>query len=282
MISDVRVLAFEESLLLDVPHSRRDALASRLDQFIITEDVVLEDETPSTARFGVYGPAAARLLADVLESVGPEDRDVDWVNTLDSLPEHGHLAMASGHGPLVVARAWELGMSGFDVYCQAASHHAVWTAVTSSAILPASVDVWETLRIEAGVPAFGVDMDEDTIPLEAGIESRAISQTKGCYIGQEVIVRILHRGHGRVARKLVGLMADVQAEAAPPLVAGAAVLADGSSARGRVTSAAYSPRLNRWLALGYVQRDLAAPDTRLRVETEIQSVPVRVASLPFV
>ena len=63
----------------------------------------------------------------------------------------------------------------------------------------------EALRIEAGVPMFHRDMDEETIPLEAGIESRAISLTKGCYVGQEVIIRVLHRGHGRVARKLVGL-----------------------------------------------------------------------------
>ena len=63
----------------------------------------------------------------------------------------------------------------------------------------------EALRIEAGVPRFNRDMDQDTIPLEAGIESRAISFSKGCYVGQEVIIRVLHRGHGRVARKLVGL-----------------------------------------------------------------------------
>ena len=60
----------------------------------------------------------------------------------------------------------------------------------------------------SGPPAFGVDMDEDTIPLEAGIEDRAISLTKGCYVGQEVIIRVLHRGHGRVARRLVGLTFD--------------------------------------------------------------------------
>ena len=63
----------------------------------------------------------------------------------------------------------------------------------------------EAVRIEGGKALFGVDMNEDTIPLEAGIEERAISLTKGCYVGQEVIIRVLHRGHGRVARKLVGI-----------------------------------------------------------------------------
>ena len=70
----------------------------------------------------------------------------------------------------------------------------------------ASEDVAETLRIEAGRPRFGVDMNTDTIPLEAGLEDRAISFTKGCYVGQEVIVRVMHRGHGRVARRLVSIV----------------------------------------------------------------------------
>ena len=78
----------------------------------------------------------------------------------------------------------------------------------------------EVLRVEAGVPLFHRDMDEETIPLEAGIESRAISLTKGCYVGQEVIIRVLHRGHGRVAQKLVGLTLD--GEAVP--AAGASVM----------------------------------------------------------
>ena len=71
-----------------------------------------------------------------------------------------------------------------------------------------SHEALEAARIEAGYPIFGVDMTDDTIPLEAGIEDRAISMTKGCYVGQEVIIRVLHRGHGRVARKLVALRID--------------------------------------------------------------------------
>src|SRR5258707_12007550 len=108
----------------------------------------------------------------------------------------------------------------------------------------------EAIRIEAGVPRFGRDMNEDTIPLEAGIEARAISFTKGCYVGQEVVIRVLHRGHGRVARKLVGVR-----------LSGDRVPADGAAIRsgdreiGHVTSAAFSPSLNAPSALGYVHRD---------------------------
>ena len=79
---------------------------------------------------------------------------------------------------------------------------------SAAGAVDADADAAEALRVEAGVPMFHRDMDEDTIPLEAGIEARAISLTKGCYVGQEVIIRVLHRGHGRVARKLVGLTLD--------------------------------------------------------------------------
>ena len=85
------------------------------------------------------------------------------------------------------------------------SADALKAALGAAGVVELDAATAEALRIEAGVPVFHRDMDEETIPLEAGIESRAISFTKGCYVGQEVIIRVLHRGHGRVARKLVGL-----------------------------------------------------------------------------
>jgi folate-binding protein YgfZ len=116
-------------------------------------------------------------------------------------------------------------------------------------------------------------MDEDTIPLEAGIESRAISLTKGCYVGQEVIIRVLHRGHGRVARRLVGLTFD--GGAVPS--GGASVHAAGGRDIGRVTSSAFSPALARGIALGYVHRDFVEPGTRVDVE----GASAVVTALPF-
>src|ERR1019366_8020803 len=121
----------------------------------------------------------------------------------------------------------------------------------------------EVIRIEAGVPRFGIDMDEETIPLEVGIESRAISLTKGCYVGQEVIIRVLHRGHGRVARKLVGLVFD--GESAP--ASGATVrpaerqIENVEREIGHVTSSAVSPALGRPIALAYLHRDFVAAGT---------------------
>jgi folate-binding protein YgfZ len=123
------------------------------------------------------------------------------------------------------------------------------------------------------MPLFGSDMDEETIPLEAGIESRAISFTKGCYVGQEVIIRVLHRGHGRVARKLVGLTLDGEAVPEP-----GAAIRGGDRQIGAVTSSAFSPALQRPIALGYVHRDFLEPGTTVAIGDRTATV----STLPFV
>jgi folate-binding protein YgfZ len=131
-----------------------------------------------------------------------------------------------------------------------------------STLTPVEFDTFEVIRIERGVPRFLADMDEDTIPLEAGIEDRAISFTKGCYVGQEVIVRVTTRGGGRVAKKLVRWVADAAAEIVP--LRDARIVSFDKDI-GRVTSAAFSPAINRVVGLGYVHRDFLAPGTEVTV-----------------
>jgi folate-binding protein YgfZ len=152
----------------------------------------------------------------------------------------------------------------------------VWTVVNDAftdivgEVLPAQyrplteidLDTFDVIRIERGVPRFLADMDEDTIPLEAGIEDRAISFTKGCYVGQEVIVRVTTRGGGRVARKLVKWHADDAASVVP---LDDARIFSGERDIGRVTSAAFSPSLNKVVGLGYVHRDFVKPGTNVTV-----------------
>jgi folate-binding protein YgfZ len=129
-------------------------------------------------------------------------------------------------------------------------------------LTPVEFDTFEVIRIERGVPRFLADMHEDTIPLEAGIEDRAISFTKGCYVGQEVIVRVTTRGGGRVAKKLVRWIADASAEIVP--LPDAKIVSFDKDV-GRVTSAAFSPNINRVVGLGYVHRDFVAGGTELTV-----------------
>ena len=154
---------------------------------------------------------------------------------------------------------------------------AVWTVIHQHSFehvigetLPAAFtglqaiafDTFEVIRIERGVPRFLADMDEDTIPLEAGIEDRAISFTKGCYVGQEVIVRVTHRGGGRVAKKLVRWIADADAEVVP--LRDARIFSFDKDI-GRVTSAAFSPSIDRVVGLGYVHRDFIAAGSEVTV-----------------
>ena len=116
-------------------------------------------------------------------------------------------------------------------------------------------------------------MDEETIPLEAGIEPRAISLTKGCYVGQEVIIRVLHRGHGRVARKLVGLTIDgANVPARGSIVTGA------EKEIGEITSSVRSIALDRPIALAYLHRDFLEPGTTVSVN----GTNALVTPLPFV
>ena len=134
--------------------------------------------------------------------------------------------------------------------------HLLGTGVLTKETLPASLTAaeLEVLRIEIGIPAWGVDMDGTTIPVEAGLAAHAISYEKGCYIGQETIARIKTYGH--VNRHLVQL-------AGPSLPARGEKLFAGEKEAGFITSAALSLRLGKTLALGYVRRELARPGTVL-------------------
>jgi folate-binding protein YgfZ len=160
-----------------------------------------------------------------------------------------------------VARIDQLGVPGFCLYLEPSREREVIAALVEAGAREVSHEAIEAARIEAGYPVFGVDMTDDTIPLEAGIEDRAISMTKGCYVGQEVIIRVLHRGHGRVARKLVTL----RIEGGPPQRGARLFVADRDI--GFVTSAAMSPRLGS-IAMGYVHRDFVAPGTALEAAAD--------------
>ena len=272
MISDLRILATREALLLDVPTVARTTVAARFGQFIITEDVVVEDVTARVARLAVHGPAAASVVATALDVPAA---------SLTRLAEHEHLDVEFQDAPVFVAGCWALGGPGFDVYCAAERVTDVAARLFASGAHDITADAWDTLRIEAGLPLFGIDMDTDTIPLEAGLEAHAISQSKGCYVGQEVVIRILHRGGGRVVRRLVAWAAD--AESAFDTIApapGTALAVDGKDI-GRITSAAWSPSLHRLIGLGYAHRDHTEPGTKLTVGVA-QPVAATVATLPLV
>jgi len=264
MIADLWVYELGDVLLVSMIRDVKPTVLARLDQFIFTEDVQLGDVTDTFAATAVVGPRAAHALAAAVDVA---------VDHLSALPEHGNLRIAFAGQPAIVLRTTDTGESGFDILVASEQVPQLRERLHAGGVVDVDAGVSEALRIEAAIPRFHRDMDEETIPLEAGIESRAISMTKGCYVGQEVIVRVLHRGHGRVAKRLVGV--TMNGPAVPP--SGAAVEAEGKEI-GSVTSSAMSPALGKPIALAYLHRDYVTAGTIVRV-TDTDAV---VTPTPFV
>jgi tRNA-modifying protein YgfZ len=264
MIADLWVYELGDVLLLSMARDVKATVLAKLDQFVFTEDVQLGDVSETFSATAIVGPRAAAVVADATGA--PAD-------VLEQLAEHGNARIQVRDQPAIVLSTDDTGEKGFDVLV--ATAQVAWLRERLRALGAVDVDpaAAEALRVEAGVPKFHHDMDEETIPLEAGIEPRAISMTKGCYVGQEVIIRVLHRGHGRVARRLVGL--TLEGNTIPST--GAPVQAEGKEI-GSVTSGAWSPALEKPIALAYVHRDHVAAGTLVSV----QGTPAVVTATPFV
>jgi folate-binding protein YgfZ len=261
MIADLYVYELGDLMLAVVPLAQKDVVLTKFDQLIFSEDVQLGDVTSTFSAAAIVGPRAADVVRGVVGAA------------VDSLGADG-CARVQFHGaPAIITRVADTGEPGFDVYIERGQMSRLLEGLDAAGVPRLDTPVAEALRIEAGVPLFGRDMDETTIPLEAGIEQRAISFSKGCYVGQEVIIRVLHRGRGRVARRLVGLTLDGTDAALErtPVSANAEEV-------GVVTSSSWSPALGKAIALAYVHRDFTAPGT----EVSVGGVRAVVAALPFV
>jgi folate-binding protein YgfZ len=275
MIADMRVFELDDTTLVDVDASQAAALRDRFDQSIFSEDAQVEDVSTTRRELGVYGPLAAPVLAAALTAGAATDGDAA---RLAAMPLYSNRRLETANGIVIVVRSDEAGIEGFDLFVDAPHADAIAAGLREAGAVDVEADTAEVTRIEAGRPRFGADMDEETIPLEAGIEDRAISLTKGCYVGQEIIIRVLHRGHGRVAKRLVGLTFDPSG--AVPVRGD--VIRFGDRQIGAVTSATRSPALGRPVAMAYVHRDFTAPSTAVAVVTGGSTQPAVVTSLPLV
>jgi len=263
MLTDMHVLQSDGMFLLDVPADQADPTLARLDQFRFSEDVTLESLADAMTGVWLHGRQAAPVIEHVVEGLSGL---AQWVG-------YQHATGTFGADSVSVARIDQLGVPGYCVFLAPA---AAERFVAASVVAGASVvgaDALRAARIEAGYPVFGVDMTDDTIPLEAGIEDRAVSFTKGCFVGQEIVIRVLHRGGGRVARKLVGL------KLAGPAASGAKAFA-GDREIGFLTSVASSPALGP-IALAYLHRDFVTPATRIEVAAGAGRVEAGVSALPM-
>ena len=263
MVADARVLRRGEDILLETDAGAAVPLADHLRRFVPPLFARFEDVSDSVVCIGVHGPAAGSVLGAVLGVTlpgdPPEDSAVEAV--LDDVQV---TAIATAHA----------GGHGWDVLCPPDSAGRLWTRLVDAGARPMGHATLDVLRIEAGRPRWGAELGESVIPLEAGLRERAISETKGCYTGQEVIVRVLHRGH--VNWHLRGVL--VGDASAPPADAPLYRADDGRQA-GRITSAAWSPRHGQTIALAYVRREVVPP-AELRLGAA-DGAAVTVVALPF-
>jgi folate-binding protein YgfZ len=255
----VRLADGRSALWVETTPGRGQALLKHLDKYLIAEAVELADVTDQFAQMHLAGPAAK----DVLESALAAD--------VPDLAEFQHMERTFGaNATCSIRRRDPLGLPGYDIVCLPQRAEGVWRMLTAAGAKPAGLEAYETLRVEAGTPVYGVDIDENRFVMEVGNAARAVSFTKGCFPGQEPIVMARDRA-GRVNRSFLGL--KVLAGGPPPH--GTKLLRDGQEA-GVVTSSTDSPRLGAPLALGYVHWKHAAPGTRL----EAGAQPVEVIGYP--
>ncbi len=248
MLSDMRVYKAAESVLLDLEPGINVKVKDLLLKYRLSYKAAVDDVTEELSLFSIQGPESKNIL----EAAGI---------TVPDLKEHGHFKAALNGMEVICAAACRTGEEGYDLYFPAdRSEEARGYLMEKGSpfgLEPVGYKALEVLRIEAGIPIYGKDMDEETIPIEAGIWN-ALSFEKGCYVGQEVVARIKWRGH--VNRHLMGIVLE---EGYTPS-AGDEIFA-GEKKIGRITSQAFSPALGRNVALGYVRREFVEPGTEVFV-----------------
>jgi tRNA-modifying protein YgfZ len=253
----------QDVLRLDVEPGMATAVLKHLDHYLISERVEFADRTSELAVLRVCGPNAGNVLREVTGDPIP-----------DLLAWH-HVARKVGSltAPVHVRRQACLAIPGYDLIAARTDVGRLRDALTALGTLAADPETHEILRVEAGWPVYGVDMDDNRFVVEVGRTPQAISYTKGCYLGQEPIVMARDRGH--VNRTLLGIKVAT-GEAIPR----GARLFHGSDEVGQVTSSVTSPRLGA-IALAYLKRGSQEPGTALTIEPATDGRQGVVASLPF-
>ena len=245
MLADLRVLDLGDELLLDTERSALQELFNMIRRFKVGSDVELHKRT---------------LEMGLLSLIGPEARTVAGAGALGRA-EHDN-ARAEIAGRPVVLVATDLGV---DVFTQAADTDAVRDALDAPVV---PEEVAEIVRVESGRPRYGVDLDDGVIPQEAGLNERAVSFTKGCYVGQETVARLFYRG--KPNRHLRGI--ELSAGAAP-----GDELRLGEKVVGKLASVVVSPTRGP-IALAIVRRE-AEPGATVAVGEG--AAPATVVALPF-
>ncbi len=261
LVSNLTVFHEDDRLLIEMESGRVNAFIEGLSRYIISEDVTLESLQGDEASFSLEGPGANELFATLTGGSASKFNGL------------AHLGVVSADGVRVTARRHDPSPR-FDVAAPASKALELLENARAQGAVIGNSALAETRRIEAGRPRFGTDMDESHMPLEAGLDE-AINFDKGCYIGQEYVVRLAHRGH--LNRKLVGIKIAVGHGRPDVPSAGSSVTA-GDKEAGSLSSASYSPTLGAVVALGYLRREFFEPDTKVTIDGKTGVV----TPLPFI
>lgn len=242
VVADVRILRFEDDrFLADVSPRAREGWLAIVRKFVNPRLAKYSDESAALHSLGVFG-VQARYVVEHATGIGH--------SALGLMLPYAHVTVMRDGATIVVMRSPDLEIEGYELFAPADHFPRVWDAAVSARATPSGIAAWEIARVEAGRPEYGIDLDDNTIPQEANLEELgAISYTKGCYTGQEVVARVHFRGH--VNRTLRGLRASGRTP--PP---SRASLFDASGkAVGDVRSSVTSPRLGG-IALAMLRREV--------------------------
>ena len=238
----VHVFCRQDSLLLDTVAGQADKLVSHLDHYVIREDVTFTDQTDQQESMFIAGPQAGETISSGLQSPLPAE-------------PLGHVEVAFAGHPLSIRRC-PAALDGFWISGCGESLDQLAPVLADAGCGQIDDTVVEMLRIEAGIPRYGVDLDDQNLPQEVNRNTQAINFTKGCYLGQETVARLDALGH------VNWLLTGLALEPGPLPTAGTTFELDGK-VTARVTSSCYSPRLEGPLAMGYVRREASTPGTAL-------------------
>jgi folate-binding protein YgfZ len=267
VLGDPYIYRFPDSLLVDVEPTATEAMVASWNHHIISDDVRIDDLAAEMNTVSLVGPRSRDTLRAACDGELPVIEPLQFVG------------LQIEDQPVVCARSDFAGMESYDLFLWTQALIPVWNQLTNVAEdvrpTPFGDAALTTLMVEAGQPRYGRDLTDRNLPQEAGIEERAISYAKGCYIGQEVVCRVHNYGH--VNRSLAGLLVDGDGLPA----AEDKILADATEV-GWITQAVDSPTLGRSIALGYVKRDWLSPGTELHVRNRKgREWRLEVVPLPF-
>jgi folate-binding protein YgfZ len=260
LIGAVRVVRMSDaSFVIDTETASHDAVLKTISRFTMAGDFKVSDVTAETALLSVQGELAGEVIEKVFET------------STSGIPANGVSETQWQSLPVTIIRATHTGENGFDILVDSSRKAELLQALETAGAQPISDDTLEILRVEAGIARFGQDIDETNVVPETNLDD-AVSYTKGCYVGQEIIVRIKHRGHP--AKKLTGLRFETNTQ----VESGAIINSTENQEIGRVTSAVVSPQMGS-IGLGYVRYEHIVEGTRVIVGDGIEATVTR---LPFV